>query len=128
MVKQQRIFISDTDVMPLILEAIKEVTGVGAAKLKEKSRKGEIAELRQIAMTIADETKLVTRKFIALYFRKTDESIVMRAAKRVYDLCDTEYRFNNKVNKIRSLAMEKINNRSTVEKNLEVYNEVKSFL
>jgi chromosomal replication initiation ATPase DnaA len=125
---EKRKLLGDPEIIILVAKAVKDVTGIGMGKLRTKTRKPEILEARQIAMTLVMETGLLSKSFVGRYFKMTHHMVVGNAVQRVNDLCDTEWRFKNKVDKIRGLVVERLPSMNTYSKNLEVFNEVKSFL
>ncbi len=70
-------------------------------QLKEKSRKREIVQARQIAMYFAKESTKSSLKTIGLYFGGRDHSTVIHAITTVNDLCDTDKHFKGYVEDLR---------------------------
>ncbi len=69
--------------------------------LKEKSRKREIVQARQIAMYFSKECTKSSLKTIGLYFGGRDHSTVIHAINTVNDLCDTDKEFRRYVEELR---------------------------
>jgi chromosomal replication initiator protein len=69
--------------------------------LKEKSRKREIVQARQIAMYFAKEMTKSSLKTIGLYFGGRDHSTVIHAIGTVNDLYDTDKEFRRYVEELR---------------------------
>jgi len=69
--------------------------------LKEKSRRREIVQARQIAMYFAKECTKASLKTIGAYFGGRDHSTVIHAISTVNDLCDTDKEFRKYVDELR---------------------------
>lgn len=87
------------------IETIQNIVGeyfkIAPEKLKDKIRKREIAQARQIAMYFTKEFTKSSLKTIGLYFGGRDHSTVIHAINTVNDLCDTDKEFKKYVEDIR---------------------------
>lgn len=69
--------------------------------LKDKTRKREVVQARQVAMYFAKELTNTSLKTIGSYFGGRDHSTVIHAVQTVNDLVDTQRDFRNQVEEIR---------------------------
>lgn len=84
-----------------ITSAVAEYFKLKPEALKEKSRKREIVQARQIAMYFSKECTKSSLKTIGLYFGGRDHSTVIHAISTVNDLCDTDKEFRRYVEELR---------------------------
>jgi chromosomal replication initiation ATPase DnaA len=117
-------YINDETVIPGIEIAVGYITGVKAEDIKKKTRQRDIVEARQIVMTLAYESKLLSQHFISKYYGKVDHCPVRNAIKRINGFYDTDKSFKAKIDKLREM----LKNKNEITHTWEVFNEVKSFL
>jgi chromosomal replication initiator protein len=84
-----------------ITKIVCEHLGVAENKMRDKTRKKEIALARQLAMYLAKELTLSSLKTIGLNFGGRDHSTVIHACKSIEALKVTDSSFNNVIDEIR---------------------------
>jgi chromosomal replication initiator protein len=97
---------TDRKTRSLTIETITKVVcdhfGVAENKIRDKTRKKEIALSRQIAMYLAKELTLSSLKTIGLHFGGRDHSTVIHACNTIEDLKSKDPTVNNAIEEIRN--------------------------
>lgn len=83
-----------------IQKIVSEYFQLPVEKLKEKTRKREIVQARQISMYFAKKYTKSSLKLIGLHFGGRDHSTVIHALNTVNDLMSTDKQFNQYVDEI----------------------------
>ncbi|MDX2286715.1 MAG: chromosomal replication initiator protein DnaA [Bacteroidia bacterium] len=95
----------DTVSREITIESIQKIVGehfsVGVELMKDKSRKRDIVQARQIAMFFAKEMTRHSLKSIGLHFGGRDHTTVIHALQTVSDLIATDKYFKQSVMEIR---------------------------
>lgn len=87
-----------------IIECVSEVCQTTVDAIKSKTRKREIVEARQIAMTLVNEKLKRGLSEVGRLFGGRDHSTVIHARDTVEDLCATDKIFKNKFDRCLSLV------------------------
>lgn len=85
-----------------ICQVVAEYFKLKPENLKEKSRKREIVQARQLAMFFTKELTDASLKSIGMYFEGKDHSTVIHAIRTVKDLYDTSKQFRKYVEDLRN--------------------------
>lgn len=85
-----------------VIETVAETAGVTLQAIKSRSRKRELVEARQIAMTLLKSETKMTLKTIGSFFSGRDHTTVIHAINTVEDLTETDKLFRRKYEICRS--------------------------
>jgi chromosomal replication initiator protein len=84
---------TDQETAFIITKIVSEFLNIPIFQMVSQSRKREIVEARQIAMTLIKKHTNLTLKSVGGCFSGRDHSTTISAIRKVSDLCDTDKRF-----------------------------------
>ena len=100
---------TETDKIQIIFKLVCDFRGIPIEKAYSKTRKREIVECRQIAMTISMELIKATLQEIGQNIGGKDHATVLHAKKTIKNLCDTNKKFKHDYESIKHEVVKHFN-------------------